>query len=90
MAFGKPPSNTSRLQACTGYAFPAVEDTKCPKLDRVVRQNLSKEAKEADAGIAKLQAWTLDAVAPLVHILEEAQRGILTVQTAADAAASIC
>lgn len=50
------------------------EDTKCPKLDGVVKQNLTKEIRDAESNVAKLQTLTLDAVAPLVHILEEAQR----------------
>ena len=44
-----------------------MEDTKGPKLDRVIKQNLSKEVKEADAAAAKLQTLTLDIVAPLVY-----------------------
>ncbi len=49
--FKKPLTNTSCLQTYKGYVFPAVEDTKCQKLDWVIKQNLSKEANEADAGI---------------------------------------
>ena len=45
---------------------------KCPKLDGVVKQNLTKEIRDADSNVAKLQTLTLDAVALLVHILEEA------------------
>ena len=52
----------------------------------MVKQNLTKEIRDADSNVAKLQTLTLDAVAPLVHILEEAQRGSLTVKTAVDAA----
>jgi len=47
-----------------------------------------QEVKEADAAAAELQTLTLDAVAPLVHILEEAQKDTLTVQSAAEAAKS--
>ena len=39
-AFKKPLSNASRLQVRKVYAFPNVEDTKCPKLDWVIKQNL--------------------------------------------------
>ena len=63
-----------------------IEDTKCPKLDTVVKQNLSKDVKDSDVNVAKLQTLMLDAVAPLVHILEEAQRGTLTLKTATEAA----
>ena len=85
-AFGRPLHNAARLQTRKAYPFPMTEDTKCPKLDGVVKQNLTKEIKDADSNVAKLQTLTLDAVAPLVHILEEAQRGSLTVKTAVDAA----
>ena len=54
-------------------------------MDRVIKQNLSKEA---DAAAAKLQTLTLDTVAPLVHIPEEAKKDTLTVQSAAEAAKS--
>ena len=63
-----------------------MEDTKCPKLDRVIKQNLTKEVKDADSNAARLQTLNLDAVAPMVFILEEAQKGTLTPQSAAEAA----
>ena len=75
---GRPLHNAARLQTRKAYPFPMTEDTKCPKLDGVVKQNLTKEIRDADSNVAKLQTLTLDAVAPLVHILEEAQRGSLT------------
>ena len=68
------------------YGFPNVEDAKCPKLDRVIKQNLTKEVKDADSNAARLQTLNLDAVAPMVFILEEAQKGTLTPQSAAEAA----
>lgn len=57
-----------------GYSFPDMEDTKCPKLDQVIKQNLSKEVKEVDVAAAKLQTLTLDIVAPLVYTLEKPRR----------------
>ena len=71
-AFEKPLPNAARLQTRKTYSFPMIEDTKCPKLDTVVKQNLSKKVKDSDVNVAKLQTLMLDAVAPLVHILEEA------------------
>ena len=85
-AFGRPLHNAARLQTRKAYPFPMTEDTKCPKLDGVVKQNLTKEIRDADSNVAKLQTLTLDAVAPLVHILEEAQRGSLAVKMAVNAA----
>jgi len=84
-AFGSQLNNPARLQMRKGYPFPVIEDTRCPKLDRVVKQNLTKDVKDTDANASKLQTLTLDAVAPLVYILEEAQRGTLTAKTAVEA-----
>jgi hypothetical protein len=84
--FKKPANNATRLHYRKGFSFPNVEDTKCPKLDPMIKQNLSKEAKDADASVVKLQTLTLDAIAPLVHIVEEAQKGTLSSQKAAIAA----
>ena len=61
------------------------EDTKCPKLNGVVKQNLIKEIRDTNSNVAKLQTLTLDTVAPFVHILEEVQKGSLTAKTAVDA-----
>lgn len=86
-AFKKPLHNAARLQTKkTTYSLPLVEDTKCPKLDTVMKQNLSKDVKDSDVNVAKLQTLMPDAVAPLVHIWEEAQRGTLTSKTATEAA----
>ena len=71
-AFGSQLSNPARLQVRESYPFPAIEDTRCPKLNSVVKQNLIKDVKDTDANASKLQTLTLDAVAPLVHILKEA------------------
>ena len=82
-AFKKPLSNTACLLVCKPYSFPNVEDTKCPKLDQVIKQNLTKDVRDANSNAARLQTLNLDAVAPLVFILEEAQKGSLTPQSAA-------
>ena len=58
--------------------MPKVDATKCPKLDRVVK---GSDTKDADNTLAKLQTLMLDAVAPLVHIVETAQSGNLTIDT---------
>ncbi len=58
IAFEKPLTNTTHVQARKGYNFTAMEDTKSPTLDRVITQNLGKEVKEAYAGIAKLPTLT--------------------------------
>ena len=50
-----------------------------------MKQNLSKDVRDSDVNVAKLQTLMLKAVDPLVHILEEAQRGTLTSKTATEA-----
>ena len=57
-----------------------------PKVDGVVKQNLTNEIRDTDTNVAKLQTLTMDTMAPVVHILEEAQGGSLTAKTAIDAA----
>ena len=87
-SFGRPLTNQARLTARKAYPFPDVETTRCPKLDPVAKQLLQREQKAADGAMAKLQTLLLDAVAPLVHIVEEAGKGSLSVQQAAEAAKS--
>lgn len=53
-----------------------------PKLNRVDKQLLQKEEKQADASLAKLQTFILDAVAPLVYRVEETQKEAMTSQAA--------
>ena len=77
MAFGRPMPNQARLQVRKPFPFPDVEATRCPKLDPVAKQLLQKEQKQADSALAKLQTLVVDAVAPLVHIVEEAAKGTL-------------
>ena len=54
------------------------KDTKCPKVDVVVKQNLIKEIRDTDTSVAKLQTLTLETVAPVEHILQEAHAGRLS------------
>ena len=57
-----------------------------PKAGPGYKQNLTKDVKDADSNAARLQTFNFDAVAPLVFILEEAQKGTLTTKSAAEAA----
>ncbi len=52
LCFGKALTNTARHSL---VGFPKVDATKCPKLDRVVKGSVSKDMKEADNTVAKLQ-----------------------------------
>ena len=82
-SFTRPLANQARLSLKKNYAIPNVHTTKCPKLDRVMKSNVSKVTKDRDGTAAKLQTLMLDAVAPLVHIL---QKGLLTPEVAMKAA----
>ena len=48
--------------------------TQCSKLDQVIKQNLLKDIKDTDSNVAWLQTLNLDAAAPLLFILDEAQK----------------
>lgn len=85
-SFTRPLSNQVRLQVRKPYSFPAVPDTRCPKLDAVAKQLLGKEAKEVDTSLARLQAFVLDTLAPMLEIAEEAQKGSLSVEKAGEGA----
>ena len=78
-AFGRPLTNQARLQLRKPYTFPNVDTTKCPKLDPAAKQLLGKEQKQADSALAKVQT-------PLVHLVEEASKGSLTGEQAAEVA----
>ena len=68
------------------FGMPDICHTKVPKLDPVVKQELPATAKKADGTLAGTQAKILDAVGPMVHLLEEAQKGTLTAEAAVKAA----
>ena len=40
-----------RYETADNYLFPMTEDTTCPKLDDVVKQNLTKEIRDTDSNI---------------------------------------
>ena len=86
VAFGCPMPNQARLQVRKPFPFADMEATQCPKMDPVAKQLLQKEQKQADAALAKLQMLVVDAVAPLVHIVEEAAKGTLNGEKASEVA----
>ena len=75
--FRKPLTNAARHGLKKLVGIPKVDATKRPKLNHVVKGSVSKDTREADGMLAKLQMLLLDAVAPLVHILETAHSGNL-------------
>jgi len=52
------------------YALPKVAVTKVPSLDKVMATHCSKSMKTNDWTLSRIQALTLDALAPLTSILE--------------------
>jgi len=58
---------------------PDCDQIRCPKLDGVMKAVLPTDAIKADGYLSRLQ---LDAVAPLVAILERAEAGDLTPEKA--------
>ena len=47
---------------------------------------MQKDQKQADVSLAKLRTLVLDAVPPPVQIMEEANRGALSIEQTAEAA----
>ncbi|XP_064395485.1 uncharacterized protein LOC135342623 [Halichondria panicea] len=84
-AFGKAISNQERQSLRKPFPAPRVDHTKCPKLDRVLKGNISKETKDRDNMLAKAQTLFLDAVAPLSNLLESVNTGNLTPEVSANA-----
>ena len=85
-AFKTPLANTARQALRRQFGVPKLDTTKCPKLDTVIKCNLSKEVKDADSQLARIHTLVLDAVAPLVQVLEEAASKTLTAESATKAA----
>ena len=48
--------------------------TRCPKIDAVVSVNISRDAKRTDHETSHLQKFWLDAMAPIVMVLERAEK----------------
>ena len=70
--------NATRRQWREKCGAPRLSSTACPKLDKILKPNLTSEtkAKKAkDRHLSKTQALVLDAVGPLTTILESTARG---------------
>ena len=62
------------------FYVPNIDETRCPRLDSVfktVGSSLRGEAKAFEQDLAKVQAFVLDPVGPLVQLLEVCQLGTL-------------
>ena len=65
--------------------MPACDATKCPKLDNTVKAQVPKDCKDEDRPLAGLEALVLDAVGPLITLLELQHTGYLTPEAVAKA-----
>ena len=63
-------SNNDRVDQRNVYALLKVAVTKVPTLDKVMAAHCSKSTKSNDWSLSRIQALTLDALAPLTNILE--------------------
>jgi len=63
-------TNDDRVDKRNVYALPKVAVTKVPSLDKVMAAQCSKSTKSNDWTLSRIQALTLDALAPLTSILE--------------------
>ena len=77
--------NTTRRQWHKKHGAPRLSATACPKLDKIMKQNLSSQTKTKDRQLSKTQALVLDAVGPLAYILEAAGQDNFTMADAVDA-----
>ena len=56
------------------YGLPKNEESRCSKLDPLVKRQMSKNNKVQDTELSKIQALGLDAISPLAFHLEEASK----------------
>ena len=87
-AFSSNLSNPDRRKRVDRFGVPECDHTRCPKLDAVLKTTLPKDAIKADSYLSRLQQFWLDAVAPLTTVLENAEAGILTTESATAAVQS--
>ena len=85
-SFLKGLSNPSRRQMREKFGDPRCPPTRVQKLDKIVKDRMSQEAAKMDKTLARLQALFLDIVGPLASILEDSEKGELTIEKATIAA----
>ena len=71
--FGSVLPNNTRRQLKDKFGAPNSPLTACPGLDKVMKSQVSSETKSRDKRLARLQSLALDAVGPLVKIVEGAE-----------------
>ena len=63
--------NADRRRLADGFALPKVAVTRTPSLDTVMSAQCSKTTKTLDKALARIQTLNLDALAPLIDLLEQ-------------------
>ena len=61
----RPVDNKTRKAWLAQVGLPVGDETKCPKLDSIIKNELPKDALEADKKLSRLQNFVLDAAGPL-------------------------
>jgi len=72
VAFKSRLDNSTRRVKIKKFGVSESHWTRCPKLDSIVTMNISKEAEKSDRVASCLQQYWLDAVGPLVMVLDRA------------------
>ena len=67
--------NSERLKSRNNCALPKVPATKTPSLDGYLKSELSRATKAADKELATIQTYVLDALSPLIAIVEADTKG---------------
>ena len=81
-------TNSDRRKQVEKFGVPECDFVRCLKLDPMLKSTLPKEAIKADGYLSRLQQFWLDAVAPLVAVMEGAEAGELSVEGAVTAVQS--
>ena len=64
-------SQQDRKSWLTQFGLPEGNETMCPKLDTIIKNELPRDTLEADRKLSRLQHLVLDAVEPLVLAYED-------------------
>ena len=65
--------NATRKAYATKFGLPESCWLRCPKLDAVISSTVPSGTRRADHAASRLQQFWLDAVNPLVYVLESAE-----------------
>ena len=67
----RPVDNKTRKSWLMQFGLPKGNETMCPKLDTITKNELPRHALEVDRKLSRLQNFVLDAVGPLVSAYED-------------------